>query len=1078
MHRLFTNEIILYKSMTYPPSPEKFLASDPSPPAPFDSASPISDPDSETRNRRGRPASRLAALSVLLCLACFLASSAWAYKAGEDADDTVAGLPDYANVAAYLADPDRNSHRYVNIGVYTFSRNHVEEFHQANTLTDDKLIKAYSNVAAYLADSGRANRLYADIGGNVYLVVKLEVSNNAGTLTDSNLPSRESTDFKTTAVGEDASATGYEATAVGESAHGTGDSSTAVGQTARAYGYGAVALGDHARAYSDRAVALGANSQVYGEHSTGLGHSADSYGDGATSVGSNARALGERTTALGRGARAGQGSSGSLGSLIECARHTDNSISGFVSGCYAILTAQEKADARLAQDDPSGEAFRQGIRTRLQGVLDGLAADRATAVGAYSVAEAERSTALGAHSVAAAERSTSVGYSARATGERSTALGAYSDAEAERSTAVGYAARAIGDRSTALGQSSLAGAGYATALGRVARALGEHSTAVGTTAHGSGDQTVALGRAAGAGAWVTRTTRYADAAAYLVDADSLSPYGHVVIAGKVYSVADLKMVGSSLTDATLPAALADASAVIAPSRYHSSVTSYLADSSRTDHVQVVIAGKVYNVADLEAVQNLDESSLPTPLKGASGAIALGTGAQAPAENAVALGLDARAVGANAIAIGARVSAGANEVVIGATDHAYRLPGLAASQSANTEVLTVDGNGRLSPDGGALHGSIAQNQEDIVRIDGTVSSLATSESVAAVRGDLGTRTDAASTRGTAFARIGQNREDIAAEATARKAVETGVSSLNTRVGSASDTADDAGSAYARIAKVKEDLGTATDGPRSDGNAYERIGALREILDTATSGDLAAANVLQQALQQAQQQAQMLVERLTRRAAPGEVLRDPEGNPVGTTRAEFDNLDAEIGSENRIGYLFEALYGDPTDGKVNNPDTDSDNPGEKSAFGRIKKLAEGDMEKGYDEAPKVGSGNSAPATADKRRVVVQDTNADGTVKLRTLDFSDLAGVDRRVTALSKRLDKATAMSSALSALPNMVPNGKSFYLGAGAGYYGGEQAVAIGISMGSGSEKINLFGNAGVAVARGDSMSARVGLGIAW
>ena len=138
--------------------------------------------------------------------------------------------------------------------------------------------------------------------------------------------------------------------------------------------------------------------------------------------------------------------------------------------------------------------------------------------------------------------------------------------------------------------------------------------------------------------------------------------------------------------------------------------------------------------------------------------------------------------------------------------------------------------------------------------------------------------------------------------------------------------------------------------------------------------------------------------------------------------------------------------------------------------------------YEKAPAIGSGPTAPATAEQRRVVVQDTNRDGSVRLRTLDFGDLsgmeqrlAGVDRRVTSLSERLNKATAMSSALSALPNVVPGDNRFFLGVGAGHYSSEQALAIGMSA---RVQSRVFVNAGVALASGDEVSVRGGVGVVW
>ena len=82
---------------------------------------------------------------------------------------------------------------------------------------------------------------------------------------------------------------------------------------------------------------------------------------------------------------------------------------------------------------------------------------------------------------------------------------------------------------------------------------------------------------------------------------------------------------------------------------------------------------------------------------------------------------------------------------------------------------------------------------------------------------------------------------------------------------------------------------------------------------------------------------------------------------------------------------------------------------------------------------------------------------------------------MTSLSERLNKATAMSSALSALPNIVPGDNRFFLGVGAGHYSSEQALAIGMSA---RVQSRVFVNAGVALASGDEVSVRGGVGVVW
>ena len=151
---------------------------------------------------------------------------------------------------------------------------------------------------------------------------------------------------------------------------------------------------------------------------------------------------------------------------------------------------------------------------------------------------------------------------------------------------------------------------------------------------------------------------------------------------------------------------------------YTSVEEYLDDSDRTTRgTNVIIGGKVYSVNALEAVSGLDRTNLPAPVVATSGGVAVGADAVAAGEDSVALGKGASATGAKGIAIGAGAAAGENEVVIGSAGHTtYRMPGLAASQTLNPEVLTVNGDGDLSADGGDLNRRLGR-PDDTANNDG-------------------------------------------------------------------------------------------------------------------------------------------------------------------------------------------------------------------------------------------------------------------------------------------------------------------------------------------------------------------------
>ena len=94
------------------------------------------------------------------------------------------------------------------------------------------------------------------------------------------------------------------------------------------------------------------------------------------------------------------------------------------------------------------------------------------------------------------------------------------------------------------------------------------------------------------------------------------------------------------------------------------------------------------------------------------------------------------------------------------------------------------------------------------------------------------------------------------------------------------------------------------------------------------------------------------------------------------------------------------------------------------------------------------------------------------------SAISGFSERILEVDERVRRVAAMAAALSAVPNVVPNGSDgdFYVGMGFGNHDGEQGVAVGVSGRLGSKRNILF-NAGAAQSGGET-SARMGFGLVW
>ncbi len=948
------------------------------------------------------------------------------------------------------------------------------------------------------------------------------------------------------------------ATAVGAYAWAQGDLSTVVG-------YGSRALGDRSTVVGQRAIATGMRGSAFGQYAMATSQRSSAFG-------SYAQAHGEGNVAIGANSEAG-----GLGHVF----HHYTTVADYLKG----------ADFRndYLASPPSGDTYVYEL------VIIGGSI--------YRIAELDAISGLSEDNLPAT-----------LSGKKyATAVGAYARAQGEYSTVAGFRAQALGDFGTVVGQRAIATGMRGSAFGQYAMATSQRSSAFGSYAQAHGEGNVAIGANSETGGLGPVFHPYTTVADYLEGADFRNAY-----------------LASPPSDDT------------------------------NVYELVIIGGSIYRIAELDAISGLSEDNLPAALAaGKKYATALGFEAEARGERSTAVGTGAVATRDNQIVLG--VAARVDDSTTTGVDEfraasAYTLPGLPAAsgraaQTGPVQLVTTDADGNLATDGGALHravgaagdaadadGSayarIAKNKQDleaettartsgdvalraglttettardalegkVAVIQTTLENLSSTEGVAVATLDakVGDTDDEASVGGSAFARIAQNKEDLAAETTARTnddaalradlATETTVrtngdaalrADLETettartnddaalradlatettartnddaalRADLATETtartnddaalhADLATETTARTASdqmLRNDLGTDTDAAAASGSAFAQITHLKNAFESATSEDMAIANAISRATEAQQgvtvvvqknevgkiydesgvkeevltvtmdaegrtivqlqgnnirEQFASLVATLTERAAPDTVQLGADGNPIGTTTAEFNNLDeGGLASGNRLGYLFEALYGNPRDGIVNSSTTDSDMPTENSVFGRIQQgvlRSTYDAEKGLDtngnlpgaggyrEAPVIGSGDDTPKTAAGRRVVVQDTNADGTVRLSTVSLDGaLSGMDRRVDGLSERLDKGIAMSAALTALPNTTPGNDRYALGLGLGSHSGETAFAMGFSGRFGQ---STHFNLGAASSGSGSTTSRAGMSWSW
>ena len=542
----------------------------------------------------------------------------------------------------------------------------------------------------------------------------------------------------------------------------------------------------------------------------------------------------------------------------------------------------------------------------------------------------------------------------------------------------------------------------------------------------------------------------------------------------------------------------------------------------------------------ETARRAVQTRLKTSLGGLSvdRATAVGAYAHASGAGSIALGRGAEAAGANAIAIGAGVAAAANEAVIGAAGHSYRLPGFAAEEGL-ARLLGVDSQGRLVA-GGASFGPgapelgvrVATLELDARSVGRRVGTLETStktieDEVTGVgnrlgQGDQPPHADGRG-EGTAFQRIAALDADMGApDDDGRRGEDASafqrIAALDTII-DALDSEDEAAiiakRAEQKVEEATQELAVSTDddgyvqtGEGDGGNVREIVAEtdrgstdrVETVKIRTGTGDDRVVVTLKGATNE---QIMTLVALLSNSELSNRPVTGADGEPVGTTMEEFLELDKNkalaeadaadasdaqraanaVSATERLAYLFQALYGKPYgDTGVADGTTDSDDPDPRSIAGRAA-IIELDDRKALRKLDDAG-------TIDE--VVVQEIGPGGG-RLRTLPMSlfdgaealaqvnaltgRVDGVRRDLNDLSERVDGSAAMASALTALPNVVPGGGRVYVGAGAGNYRGEQALALGLSARLDRES-NIFVNIGAAISTGGEVVSRIGAGVVW
>ncbi|WP_367033698.1 YadA-like family protein [Burkholderia semiarida] len=560
----------------------------------------------------------------------------------------------------------------------------------------------------------------------------------------------------------------------------------------------ATAIGANASATGTSAVALGGNTVASADNGVAIGTLARATAIGTTAVGVGAAVTGQNSSALGRGAAATAGNSVALGSYSLADRANTVSV-GTATGQRQITNVAagtvgtdavnvNQLNAAIAASDPyfmvNSTSASHANATGANAVAIG---QNVTSSGSSSVALGSATAAGGFHSVAIGASASTVGDSNVALGDGaavaqsnrfvptsgvaigtnarvidgditgatgSIAIGNSATAGGTGTIAIGTNARHTGSGATVLGSNASAlGGGAGVAVGSGSSAAGSSSVATGPNATATGTGSVAIGNRAtttnnnsvalgntASGSAINTTAigsnarATGDNATVLGQSGAATGLGAVGIGFRANAQAD-----NSVALGMDSVANRNNTVSVGSATQQRQITNLAAGTAGTDAV---------NVAQLNAaIANVGGSNPYVKVNGAGdgsddasatgvGSIAIGSNADAAANNGIAIGntaiasTDSAAIGHGASTVNARgVSVGANS---SADQNAASL-GYNARSASNAVALGADsvavgnnavalGNGSVAREDNTVSVGSAGNERKIVNVaEGALSA---------------------------------------------------------------------------------------------------------------------------------------------------------------------------------------------------------------------------------------------------------------------------------------------------------------------------------------------------------------------
>lgn len=251
-----------------------------------------------------------------------------------------------------------------------------------------------------------------------------------------------------TAIGMDSKALGNLSMAIGSNTIASGYVSTAIGYGTKASGIASYAFGYQALSQGDTSLSLGPFSQSIGARSLSIGYGAEAHGESGLSLGDFAISHSDRTIAIGKNSKIENDSYDSI--VLGTAAYVGKKRS---PASVSIHDVDKERDTIVA-DGNTGETGVRRVKGSDYSIANPAPEERhksSIAIGLHTKGYGYQTIAIGGTAEASGSDSLSVGIGAESRGLYSSALGAQAIAHKDYSSAFGHFSAAFAEKSLALG---------------------------------------------------------------------------------------------------------------------------------------------------------------------------------------------------------------------------------------------------------------------------------------------------------------------------------------------------------------------------------------------------------------------------------------------------------------------------------------------------------------------------------------------------------------------------------------------------------------------------------------------------